>query len=315
MDGADIVKFSVPIAIAIGAVALVAYKVVNRKKIFLDKTRKRVKIVDIKELSEDTKRFRLSLGSDNTVLGLPVGKHISIYAPNPAAGCGTWNGRDDKEKDKQEIDRKYTPTTSDEAAGYVDLVIKVYRPGTVTMPDGNKVNWENGGKLGLYLDSKNIGDFIEINGPFGVNQYLGQGEFKLPGRTKKVNHVAMMAGGTGITPMLQVVSAALRDPNDKTTFSLIYANKTEGDILCRDLLEQAAAKSGGKFVIHYTLDFPPQGWTHKKGFITQDMIKECLPPPSDDVLVLMCGPPPMVEFACKKNLEALGYQKSSMANF
>lgn len=50
-------------------------------------------------------------------------------------------------------------------------------------------------------------------------------------------------------------------------------------------------------------------------FITADMIKEVLPPPGDDTLVLMCGPPPMIEFACKKNLEALGYPKTSMVNF
>merc|ERR1711862_536596 len=101
--------------------------------------------------------------------------------------------------------------------------------------------------------------------------------------------------------MLQVVSAALRDKADATTFSLIYANKTEDDILVRDLLDEAVASSRGRFTVNYTLDFPPAGWTHKKGFITADMIRECLPGPSDSTLVLMCGPPPMVEFACKKN--------------
>ena len=33
-----------------------------------------------------------------------------------------------------------------------------------------------------------------------------------------VKHVGMMAGGTGITPMLQVVQAALRDSNDSCNF-------------------------------------------------------------------------------------------------
>eukprot|EP00435_Cladocopium_sp_Y103_P049554 s1082_g15.t1 len=44
-------------------------------------------------------------------------------------------------------------------------------------------------------------------------------------------------------------------------------------------------------------------------------IKECLPPPSPETLILMCGPPPMVEFACRKNLQALGYEKDRMVSF
>jgi len=286
-------------------------------KEFLNKERQKVEILDIKELSHDTKRFRLSLGNDKTILGLPVGKHLVVYVPNPAhcLSSGKWNGKEDPDKLKEEIERKYTPVTGNETPGYVDLVVKVYRPGTVRMPDGKEVIWEDGGKGSLFLDQKKVGDFLEIKGPVGLNEYLGKGEFKLPGRKAKFKEVGMMAGGTGLTPMLQVVTAALRDPDDGTEFTLLYANKTEGDILCRDLLEEAARGSNGRFKLHYTLDFPPEGWQHKTGFITQEMIKECLPGPSKDTLVLMCGPPPMVEFACKKNLEALGYDKTSMVAF
>ena len=37
------------------------------------------------------------------------------------------------------------------------------------------------------------------------------------------------------------------------------------------------------------------------------MIKEHLPEPSADTLILMCGPPPMIKFACLPNLDKLGY--------
>lgn len=43
----------------------------------------------------------------------------------------------------------------------------------------------------------------------------------------------MTQGGTGITPVLQVISAVLADPKDKTQLSLIYANQSEEDILVR----------------------------------------------------------------------------------
>lgn len=40
----------------------------------------------------------------------------------------------------------------------------------------------------------------------------------------------MLAGGTGITPMYQIIRASLKDPNDKTVLRLIYGNVEEEDI-------------------------------------------------------------------------------------
>ena len=45
------------------------------------------------------------------------------------------------------------------------------------------------------------------------------------------------------------------------------------------------------------------------------MIQENLPGPGADSVVLMCGPPPMVKFACRENLEKLGYPKADMLAF
>ena len=70
-------------------------------------------------------------------------------------------------------------------------------------------------------------------------------------------------------------------------------------------LDHLRAAKDPRVKIWYTVDRPSEGWAFSKGFITADMIKEHLPPPSDDTLVLMCGPPPMVKFACQANLEAV----------
>ena len=35
------------------------------------------------------------------------------------------------------------------------------------------------------------------------------------------------------------------------------------------------------------------------GFVTQEMIETHLPPPGTGSVVLMCGPPPMIKYACK----------------
>ena len=49
-------------------------------------------------------------------------------------------------------------------------------------------------------------------------------------------------------------------------------------------------------------------WAYDIGFVSEDMIAKHLPPPGDDTIILMCGPPPMIKFACNPNLDKLGYK-------
>merc|ERR1719350_2729168 len=76
---------------------------------FLDRQKKKAVIIDIVHLSQDTRKFRLSLGSRDTVLGLPIGKHLVMYCPNPpeCINSGLWNGVPDPDRGAEEIDRKY----------------------------------------------------------------------------------------------------------------------------------------------------------------------------------------------------------------
>ena len=276
---------------------------------FLNKQRQTLTLGSRENLSHDVVRFRFKLPKATPVLGLPVGKHFKLFAPNcKGKVAGQWNNQEDKENGEPEIERKYTPTTSDDEIGYVDLVIKVYKGGIIErFPDG--------GKMSQYMDTLKVGDTIDIMGPIGTHEYLGNGVFKSGTKQHKCKQLGMMAGGTGITPMLQVMAAILKDPNDTTVMSLLYANQTEGDILVRDMLEKLAAKHPGRLKLHYTLDRPPAVWKYSSGFITDTMIKENLPAPSEDTLVLMCGPPPMVKFACQQNLDKLGYSKESQICF
>ena len=123
--------------------------------------------------------------------------------------------------------------------------------------------------------------------------------------------------------MLQLVTAVFRDPNDNTSLSLLFANQSEDDILVREELEAIQEKHPDRFKLWYTVDRPKEGninyknllgkryqmivftflgWTYGSGFVNDVMIKEHLFEPSDDNLVLMCGPPPMINFACVPNL-------------
>jgi len=40
----------------------------------------------------------------------------------------------------------------------------------------------------------------------------------------------MIAGGTGITPMYQIIKSSMKDASDNTKMALIYANVEENDI-------------------------------------------------------------------------------------
>ncbi|XP_062404121.1 NADH-cytochrome b5 reductase 2 [Sardina pilchardus] len=250
-------------------------------------------LTEKEDISHDTKRLRFGLPSPSHVLGLPVGQHVYLSAKV--------NG--------SLVIRAYTPVSSDEDQGFVDLVVKVYHKNT-------HPNYPDGGKMSQYLNDMGIGDTMDFRGPNGLLVYKGHGTFsirpdkKSEAKIRKFKHVGMIAGGTGITPMLQLIRCITSNPTDNTKCSLLFANQTEKDILLREELDkiQTEALYPEQFKLWYTLDKPPQGWAYSSGFVSAEMIKDHLPAPADDVLIVMCGPPPMIQYACLPNLAKLGHK-------
>ncbi|XP_075423517.1 NADH-cytochrome b5 reductase 2-like isoform X1 [Ascaphus truei] len=250
-------------------------------------------LIEKQEISHDTKKFRFALPSSEHILGLPIGQHVYLSAKV--------NGN--------LVIRAYTPVSSDGVRGHVDLIVKVYYKNV-------NPKFPEGGKMSQYLDSMKIGETMDFRGPNGLLVYKGKGEFairadkKSEAQIKRTKHIGMIAGGTGITPMLQLIHNITQDPSDDTKCYIIFANQTEEDILLRPELEQVAKNHPDQFKLWYTLDRPPKGWDYGSGFVTADMIKEHLPPPTNEAIVLMCGPPPMIQFACQNNLAKLGYPEN-----
>lgn len=83
--------------------------------------------------------------------------------------------------------------------------------------------------------------------------------------------------------------------------------RVHSDILCREAIEATKKKQGKKFNLWYTVDRPSDSWKYSSGFINTEMIRDHMPAPGPDTLILMCGPPPMLKFACMPALEELGY--------
>ncbi|SPO21251.1 related to cytochrome-b5 reductase [Ustilago trichophora] len=177
--------------------------------------------------------------------------------------------------------RSYTPTSSDDDHGFFDLVVKSYEQGNISK----------------YIGTMKIGDLISVKGPKGQMRYA-------PGLSR---HIGMIAGGTGLTPCLQIIRAALKNPADKTQIDFIYANVKEEDILLKQELDELATKHKDQFRVHYFLNEAPAGWKGGVGFVTKEALQQNMPKPADDIKILFCGPPPMAG-AIKKHLDELGYQ-------
>jgi cytochrome-b5 reductase len=249
-----------------------------------------LKLIEKIEVSPDTRQFIFELPSKNHILGLPVGQHIYLSA----------------KVDGKLVVRPYTPISSDDDKGTVKLMIKVYFA-------NSHPKFPDGGKMSQYLESLHIGDHIDFRGPSGLITYEGNGVFALKKEKnatpalRQFKNVSMIAGGTGITPMLQVIAEILKHADDPTKLALIFANQTPDDILLKDELDELAERHPNRFKVWYTVDRPTPLWKYSSGFINEEMISNHLHQPGDETAVFMCGPPPMINFACHPALDKLGY--------
>nr|UJH94654.1 nitrate reductase [Spirodela polyrhiza] len=252
------------------------------------------RLVSKTSLSHDVRRFRFALPAADQVLGLPVGKHIFLSALVDGKPCM----------------RAYTPTSTDEEIGHFELVVKVY------FKDVHP-KFPRGGLMSQHLDSLPLGAAVDVKGPLGHIEYTGGGNFSVNGERKRATKLAMIAGGTGITPIYQVMQAVLRDPEDQTEIHLVYANRTEDDILLREELDGWAKERSEQVKVWYVVgETKDPGWSYSVGFVTEEILRQRVPAAAADVLALACGPPPMLQFAVVPNLEKMGYDvKNALLQF
>lgn len=244
-------------------------------------------VTSIKQLSPDTKAFRVGLPTKDSTSGLKCSSFVMIKNKDGP------DGKSDA--------RPYTPTSLGDEPGSIEFVIKAYPNGKVTS----------------HLFSLQVGDSIEIKGPIP--------KFAYEPNMKKA--LGMVAGGTGITPMLQVIQTILMNPADKTVVHLIFANNREEDILLKDRIDALAAKHPDKLKVTYVVATPSSQWKGETGFCTEKLLKNKLPAPGPDTLVFCCGPPGMMNAVSGPKtpdykqgevaglLKALGYNETQVFKF
>eukprot|EP00003_Mantamonas_plastica_P004656 TRINITY_DN13695_c0_g2_i1.p2 TRINITY_DN13695_c0_g2~~TRINITY_DN13695_c0_g2_i1.p2 ORF type:complete len:127 (-),score=28.00 TRINITY_DN13695_c0_g2_i1:51-431(-) len=126
----------------------------------------------------------------------------------------------------------------------------------------------------------------------------------------------MIAAGTGITPMLQFCSALLPDELDSTQISLMFANRSEQDILCLPELESFSELYSEKFIVnHYLSQESSDSDEYHSGRIEITDVEQHMPPPEEtDALILVCGPKDF-NVTMKEYLKELGYESSQYKVF
>lgn len=144
------------VAILVGAVFLFSFK---KPKGCLDPENfKEFKLVKRTQLSHNVAKFTFALPSPTSVLGLPIGQHISC------------RGEDSQ---GEEVIKPYTPTTLDSDVGRFELVIKMY-------PQG---------RMSHHFREMRVGDYLAVKGPKGRFRYQ-------PGQVRAFGMIAGGSGIT-----------------------------------------------------------------------------------------------------------------------
>lgn len=191
--------------------------------------------------------------------------------------------------------RPYTPVNDIDEPGYVEFLIKHYP----------------GGKQSTHIHSLKPGDTLTF-APIKSLQW----------KPNLHPHVALIAGGAGISPMYQLARGILKNPDDQTRITLVWGVNTDADIFLHSEFSELEQKYPGRFKAVYVVATPDAGSPHAKGFVTKALLEGAgLSPAAEKnkgTKVLVCGPPPMEKALKAKNtgvLAELGYTKDQVYSF
>jgi ring-1,2-phenylacetyl-CoA epoxidase subunit PaaE len=149
------------------------------------------------------------------------------------------------------------------------------------------------GRVSNYLnDTIREGQALEVLGP--------SGNFTVEPRAVNQRHLVMIAGGSGITPIMSILETVLGIEGGSRV-TLIYGNRSWDDVIFRDRLATLCDEFGERLVVDHVLERPPQNWSAGQGLLTGDVLETRLKALGiqDDGLIryFLCGPTPMMEAA------------------
>ncbi|KAE9405664.1 ferredoxin reductase-like protein [Gymnopus androsaceus JB14] len=209
-----------------------------------------LKLKNVIKYTNDCSRFDFAFEDPEIVSDVLVSSTCVVCAPKEKPLCEDEGAKPfgpyaDDDDGPAPVYRAYTPITPRGSVGILSFAIK-------KQPNG---------KMSNYIHSLEIGDTLGITG------YLQRVPSMIPWKINQYDAVTMIAGGVGLTPVLQVIEYSLHDPTNKTKFLLLFGNATESDIIMRSELDALQRKFPAYFNVVHVLSRPPQGWTGETGRI------------------------------------------------
>jgi len=159
---------------------------------------------------------------------------------------------------------------------------------------------DRGGVFSVWAhDSLRAGDRLEVMSP--------EGRFtsRLPALDGA--HLAGIAAGSGITPMMALASAVLA-ASDTARVTLVYANRATQDVMFLEDLADLKDRHPGRLALHHVLSREQRGAPVLSGRIDAeklDTILDRLVPPATVSEWFLCGPFDLVAL-CRSALAARG---------
>jgi len=237
----------------------------------------RAKVVEIEELTHDTKRIRFHL-MDAKGFAFTPGQYTLLKVPDDYVR--QWNAR--YKTTHEEVARPYSFATSSSRLPLFDLMIKHAGP-----PPGKGVP---PGIASTYVHTKlKAGDDVSFSAPVG-NLYL---------RKDTGRPIVIVAGGTGVAPFLSLLEYWFENQFEKNNeIYFFFGVRSRRDLFLHERFQGwAQAKAKFHYIPALSNPAPADNWKGETGLLQLIVDKHVAAPSDGDAY--LAGPPMMVREVVK----------------
>lgn len=243
------------------------------------------------QVTHDVQRLFLKPPLDNQGFHffVPTGHHVRIQA----------------DVEGMDIVRSYTPVFKSFAAaqddvddeGGIHLLYKTYPDGAMTSG---------------HLRHVQVGFTVRISDHMGKFNPLALSD---------VNHLILIAAGTGFTPMAKLTTTYLstsKPSSGRRRVSFCFFNKTAADIMWKDQVDKFSSEHEEEFAVHHALsrEDDPSAWEGARGRISKEMLEGFVGGDKEPgkSLACICGPIPFIKDA-ERILKEMDYGEEEIKIF
>jgi len=184
-----------------------------------------------------------ALPHSSLLLAVPPGHHMNISLLKQPDGTRVW--------------RPYSPLRSS-TPGMIRFLVR-------HVPNGRVSPFIAAPSLEAAAQGDSV---VALDGPHGGFHYT----------PSTYHRIGLVAGGSGLAPLLSVAQTALDDPLDSTVFTLLCCNTSEADIPLGEELATLAAAHPLRFKLHHALSRPNNGAVERRSAAIEIDVARLVPP-------------------------------------